>query len=441
MFISKNSTDEKIASHSFVLTYFESRAIKPYDKLILNDTEYQIYPGLKIEIKKEMIYKIISKDISSYRVYKKQKIGILNKKNLKNPWISWIFVNSNKKAIKRDIITAGILLFIYFILESIVRLELYKPEIQYIDPEIFKIVRIISEFVSFEIFYIIQKILLRKIKVLKYRKNIDNITFRLRLLSWIIIIYSSISGVVGAGWTFYELPSTTQPLISISILLQIIISLLNYFLLDVEFLNENIIHIFSLALIILQIYNKIFFIKYLIFYLSDFNFGTEFLKVDGGDDPILLQYLYWFFSHDVWSFFSHLSFLIIYNIKNKKSFSFNFITVGFLYFLISIIVNRWTYATSSNQDTYIYSSLFILISLIYNDTESGQYYIFLLISTLFSLFIIMPKFFLGLMGMPIGYPDYPYALTGWNSVVSLSTWIFFLYLIIYIFFNKNRFKI
>ena len=27
----------------FVLTYFESM-IKPYDKLILNDTEYQIYP-------------------------------------------------------------------------------------------------------------------------------------------------------------------------------------------------------------------------------------------------------------------------------------------------------------------------------------------------------------------------------------------------------------
>jgi undecaprenyl-diphosphatase len=56
------------------LTYFQSNAASPPDKLTINGIEHIILPGSQFYIDKGHTYKIISKDPKSYRVYKKINI-------------------------------------------------------------------------------------------------------------------------------------------------------------------------------------------------------------------------------------------------------------------------------------------------------------------------------------------------------------------------------
>jgi hypothetical protein len=72
MNISKGSlTNSTHYQRSTKLTYYLSSAKNPPDKLIFNDKEYIIKPGLQITIPKVTVYEIQSKDLHSYRVYKK----------------------------------------------------------------------------------------------------------------------------------------------------------------------------------------------------------------------------------------------------------------------------------------------------------------------------------------------------------------------------------
>ena len=74
MNIISNSVLSKQCSKSFKLTYFQSRAINPPDKLILGSNQYDIKPGFQIIIPKNTLYSVISSDPHSYRIYKKTNI-------------------------------------------------------------------------------------------------------------------------------------------------------------------------------------------------------------------------------------------------------------------------------------------------------------------------------------------------------------------------------
>ena len=67
MNITKGPVD-LISKQSFYITYFQSNAVNP-DILYVNNKKYIIKPGLKIKIDKESLYRVVSEDIRSYRVY------------------------------------------------------------------------------------------------------------------------------------------------------------------------------------------------------------------------------------------------------------------------------------------------------------------------------------------------------------------------------------
>jgi hypothetical protein len=56
------------------LTYFQSKALDPPDKLIVNDKNYDIVPGLQITIDKDSKFQVQSADPNSYRVFTKQTV-------------------------------------------------------------------------------------------------------------------------------------------------------------------------------------------------------------------------------------------------------------------------------------------------------------------------------------------------------------------------------
>ena len=70
MKVSKGNSRSKTTTIPIELTYFESRATNPSDKLIINNTEYSIIPGFKIRIRENDTYRVISKDSCSYRVFR-----------------------------------------------------------------------------------------------------------------------------------------------------------------------------------------------------------------------------------------------------------------------------------------------------------------------------------------------------------------------------------
>jgi intracellular septation protein A len=73
MFITQGSLT-KTAEHTFKLIYFQSDAIDPPDKLLVNGKEYIIKPGLEVKIGKGDVYQIISIDPNSYRIYNRVRV-------------------------------------------------------------------------------------------------------------------------------------------------------------------------------------------------------------------------------------------------------------------------------------------------------------------------------------------------------------------------------
>ena len=80
MFKSIGNISDKLSNNNFSIFYYESKANFPRDKIIINNRIIEIYSGFKIKINKGDIYKIVSKDINSLRVFKiKNYFNVYNK--------------------------------------------------------------------------------------------------------------------------------------------------------------------------------------------------------------------------------------------------------------------------------------------------------------------------------------------------------------------------
>ena len=74
MIIFKGTVKQINNSYPKQLTYFQSTASNPPDKLIVNSKEYIIKPGLSVILEKGDRYRVISKDVNSYRVFTKKRV-------------------------------------------------------------------------------------------------------------------------------------------------------------------------------------------------------------------------------------------------------------------------------------------------------------------------------------------------------------------------------
>ena len=97
MHINKGNFSKK-AEYSFKLIYFQSDAVDPPDKLIINSKEYIITPGLEVEIRKGDVYKIISTDPNSYRIYNRVKLFDLSSVFSHIGTLSLVHSNGNFKS-------------------------------------------------------------------------------------------------------------------------------------------------------------------------------------------------------------------------------------------------------------------------------------------------------------------------------------------------------
>ena len=71
------------------LIYFQSNAINPPDKLIINSKEFIIKPGLKVILNRGDLFSVISKDKNSYRCFSRKKIiknKVINRPKSKLFW-------------------------------------------------------------------------------------------------------------------------------------------------------------------------------------------------------------------------------------------------------------------------------------------------------------------------------------------------------------------
>jgi uncharacterized protein len=70
MKISRGNQKPIIAKNNFDIIYFESRSTM--DKLVIDNEDYLIKPGLKMTVPKNSVYSVVSDDPNSYRVYQKR---------------------------------------------------------------------------------------------------------------------------------------------------------------------------------------------------------------------------------------------------------------------------------------------------------------------------------------------------------------------------------
>jgi YidC/Oxa1 family membrane protein insertase len=124
MNISYKSFKETTATDSFKLTYLESRASNPPDKLVVDDVEYVIRPGLQVRIRKGSQYKVMSKDSASMRIFSRKKylntdiIPFFNKINIKGLMRGSSRGRGNQNLLSLPFISACFILFLNHILEK-----------------------------------------------------------------------------------------------------------------------------------------------------------------------------------------------------------------------------------------------------------------------------------------------------------------------------------
>lgn len=185
--------------------------------------------------------------------------------------------------------------------------------------------------------------------------RLNNISFLLLIPSLILMISSSLKGVLnGVGWTIYPPLTSLQYFMSSSIEI-IIFSLhiagLSSIARSINFIStiiliKNINFFFSnLTLFTISILITTFLLLLALpvlagaitIVLIDRNFNTSFFDPRGGGDPILYQHLFWFFGHPevyilILPGFGMISHVISYNLGKKEVFG----KIGIIFAIISI---------------------------------------------------------------------------------------------------------
>lgn len=185
--------------------------------------------------------------------------------------------------------------------------------------------------------------------------RINNIRFWLLIPSLILILNSSIKGVLnGVGWTIYPPLTSIQYFISSSIdiiIFSLHIAGLSSIASSINFISTilliknknfflNIITLFTLSILITTFLLLIalpVLAGGITIILIDRNFNTSFFDPRGGGDPILYQHLFWFFGHPevyilILPGFGIISHIIRFNVGKKEVFG----KIGIIFAIISI---------------------------------------------------------------------------------------------------------
>ena len=117
MHITKGNIKKKNSNYNYLeITYFDSKANNPYDKIYINGKEYNIKAGKKFIINKNSYYYIKSVDKKSLRTYSKKII-------YKCKWLDKKIINKTKKKISNTYTgfntESGIILLFSFIVRFI----------------------------------------------------------------------------------------------------------------------------------------------------------------------------------------------------------------------------------------------------------------------------------------------------------------------------------
>src|SRR5438874_19538 len=359
-------------------------------------------------------------------------------------WRRWVYATNHKDIGTMYLVFACTMFFIGGFMAMLIRLELFKPGLQFFDPQFFNSMTtmhalimifgaVMPAWTGLANWMIPMQIGAPDMAL----PRLNNFSFWILPFAFTLLLSSLFvpGGAPAGGWTMYP-PLVLQtgasfPILIFSIHLMGASSILGAINVIVTIVNMRAP---GMTLLRMPLFVWTWLITaYLLIavmpvlagavtmLLTDHFFGTTFFTAAGGGDPVMFQHIFWFFGHPE----VYILILPAFGI------------VGFSGLMLAIVPADYQY-----QDTYFVVAHFhyVLVPGAVFGIMAGVYYWLpkwagrmydlklatwhFWLSAIFVNVLFFPQHFLGLAGMPRRIPDYAVQFTDWNMVSSIGAFGF-----------------
>src|SRR5437660_777046 len=316
-------------------------------------------------------------------------------------WRRWVYATNHKDIGTMYLVFAGTMFFIGGLMAMLIRLELFKPGLQFFDPQFFNSMTTLHALIM--IFGAVMPAWTGLANWMIPMQigapdmalpRLNNFSFWILPFAFTLLLSSLFvpGGAPAGGWTMYP-PLVLQtgasfPMLIFSIHLMGASSILGAINVIVTIVNMRAP---GMTLLRMPLFVWTWLITaYLLIavmpvlagavtmLLTDHFFGTTFFTAAGGGDPVMFQHIFWFFGHPE----VYILILPVFGIM-----------AGVYYWL-----PKWA-------------------GRMY-DLKLATWHFWL--SAIFVNVLFFPQHFLGLAGMPRRIPDYAVQFTDWNMVSSIG---------------------
>src|SRR5438876_85626 len=358
----------------------------------------------------------------------------------------WITTTNHKDIGTLYLWFAGIMFFIGGMMALVIRLELFHPGLQFVNPDFYNQLvtshglimifgAIMPAFVGFANWQIPMMIGAPDMAFAR----LNNWSFWLLpfAATLLILAYFMPGGAPGAGWTLYA-PLTVQQGIGMDFTIFAVHILGMSSILGSINIITTILNMRAPGMTMMRL--PMFIWTWLItayllvaampvlagavtMTLTDRHFGTTFFNAAGGGDPVLYQHIFWFFGHPEVYIIALPAFGVISLVPIDIQLHDTYYVVAHFHY---VMVAGAMFSAFAG----IYFWLPKWTGKMYNETL-GQWHFWL--TLIFFNMIFFVQHFLGMAGMPRRIPDYPLMFETWNQVSSLGAFGFALAQLLFIY--------